>query len=1050
MTDAPPTSRSRSDDAAADASLDATVTPQGDRGWWAAALTLAERAPGHSRRPPTESATRRLRDWRAAHGLGDSGQFTPRLDDLGLGEEDLQSLLAEPPADVAARISAPDWAAFAGDVLAAAAGSRPTAPGVAEPRGATWAGDFARILAPFLDVSDGRLARTAPDDGVDLPAIRAEFRRGLASDLVRLSARALVLDLSAAREAGGLTGPTPQDRFADFVRRRQTPAAFAAFLRRYPVLARIIAQRCQNAIAATAELLRRFATDRPAIVATFFAGRDPGPLTALELGAGDSHQHGRTVGLLRFASGARLVYKPRPLGAHRHFNELVRWLNVRVAAQLSLRTLTVLERDGYGWVEFVAAQPCTDRDGVARFYRRQGFLLALLYALDGADVHYENLIACADQPVLVDVETLFHPHLPVAADADPAAAALARSVHRSALLPLLLLGDDSALDVSGLGGGTAEAIPVPVAGWHAVGTDEMRLVRHTVHGVDADNRPRLASAAADPAGHAEVLLDGFRTGYDMIARHRDELLGPGGAVQRFAADEMRLVARPTRIYQTLLDESTHPGVLRDGLDRDRLFDVLWAGSAGDRVRLRLVPYENAQLWQGDVPFFTLRPGGRDLYSGTDRIADALDSTPLDQVGAKLRGMGDVDRQDQEWVIRAALATRLAYRAHDTGEPDPRPYQASAPDADRLLGAARGIADQIVARGFDDGDRINWLGLEPLDERYWAVMPLGAGLATGYTGVALFLAQLAALTGDARYAAAARRALQPLPALITHFTADPAAAQIVGCGGFAGFGGIAYALAQVAGFLDDRAAAELIAPIVHLADTTLDSSDDDSVHGGVAGCLVSMLAVHAMSGLADARTIADRAARRLLETAAARTTGPGFAFGAAGTGWALLRYAAAADDARAGRRGRDQLVSAAVTAHGHSWCEGRPGVVLALLDTLEGATDGIRALVDRTVDSVTRSGPLPNHSLCHGELGRLELVGAADRPAQLPRAGMALSALDTSGPQCGTPGRVTDPGLLHGLAGIGHGLLRVARPDRIPAALLLQPATPTHPSQRRNS
>ena len=610
---------------------------------------------------------------------------------------------------------------------------------------------------------------------------------------------------------------------------------------------------------------------------------------------------------------------------------------------------------------------------------------------------------------------------------------------------MLLLGDDAALDVSGLGGGTAEAMPVPVAAWYAAGTDEMRLVRDTVHGTGADNRPRLDGVAADPAGHTEALVDGFRTGYDLIAGHRAELLGPGGAVQRFAGDELRLVARSTRVYQTLLDESTHPGVLRDGLDRDRLFDVLWAGSAGDRVRLRLVRHESAQLWQGDVPIFTLRPDRRELRSGSgEQIPDVLARTPLEQVGDKLRQLGAVDRQDQEWVIRAALATRLAHRAHEAGEPEPHPYPASAPDADRLLAAARGIADHIVARGFDDGDRINWLGLEPLDERYWDVMPLGAGLATGYTGVAVFLAQLAAVTADARYAAVALRALRPLPALIEQLTADPEAARIVGVGGFSGFGGIAYALAQVAGFLGDHEVAQLVAPVVGLADATLDAADDDSVYSGVAGCLAAMLAVHAMTGLDPARATAGRAAQRLLEPATPRRDGgPGFAFGTAGAGWALLRYAQVAGDAQAGQRGRDHLLAATTVAGGHSWCRGRPGAVLALLDTRLDTTGDTRALVESTVAGVGRTGPLANHSLCHGDFGRLELLGAADRPAQLARAGMTLSALDEAGPQCGTPGRVTDPGLLHGLAGIGHGLLRLAHPDRIPAALLLHPAHPHH-------
>ena len=42
---------------------------------------------------------------------------------------------------------------------------------------------------------------------------------------------------------------------------------------------------------------------------------------------------------------------------------------------------------------------------MVRFYRRQGALLALLYALEATDFHAENLIASGEFPVLIDLET---------------------------------------------------------------------------------------------------------------------------------------------------------------------------------------------------------------------------------------------------------------------------------------------------------------------------------------------------------------------------------------------------------------------------------------------------------------------------------------------------------------------------------------------------------------------------------------------------------------------------------------------------------------------
>ena len=92
-----------------------------------------------------------------------------------------------------------------------------------------------------------------------------------------------------------------------------------------------------------------------------------------------------------------------------------------------------------------------------------------------------------------------------------------------------------------------------------------------------------------------------------------------------------------------------------------------------------------------------------------------------------------------------------------------------------------------------------------------------------------------------------------------------------------------------------------------------------------------------------------------------------------------------------------------------------------------------------------AGPSTNHCLGHGELGNLELLARAGVAGALNRrAGTVLDQLETTGPRCGTPGGIPTPGLLVGLAGIGHGLLRLAFPQRVPSVLLLEPALDAQP------
>ena len=149
-------------------------------------------------------------------------------------------------------------------------------------------------------------------------------------------------------------------------------------------------------IAVSSEFLRRLDADWEAICHDLALGSDPGPLSGLE-GAGDTHRGGRRVILATFASGFRLVYKPKSLAVDLHFQELLAWLNERGATP-SFRTLHLLDRRTYGWVEHVSTVGCTSTAEVERFYARLGGYLALFYALEATDFHAENLLASGEHP----------------------------------------------------------------------------------------------------------------------------------------------------------------------------------------------------------------------------------------------------------------------------------------------------------------------------------------------------------------------------------------------------------------------------------------------------------------------------------------------------------------------------------------------------------------------------------------------------------------------------------------------------------------------------
>ncbi|MEV4195200.1 lanthionine synthetase LanC family protein, partial [Streptomyces toxytricini] len=408
----------------------------------------------------------------------------------------------------------------------------------------------------------------------------------------------------------------------------------------------------------------------------------------------------------------------------------------------------------------------------------------------------------------------------------------------------------------------------------------------------------------------------------------------------------------------------------------------------------------------------------------------------------------------------------------TGPAGP-PAPPAPPEPSRLLAAACGLADELAGRAVHGAGRANWLGLEQVSGDHWAVLPMGGGLAQGYPGVALFLAQLGALTGAERYTALARQAVRPLPALVSVLARDADLAAAVGPGALDGIGGIAYALARLAPLLGDGLADCLPDALDALERAALAGGDVPAgLADGLAGALAAAHAVRRTPGLPGAHraaATADRLADRLLAEVGKRPegtgAGPGFARGDAGIGWALLRHSAAAGRGSGARSGDDPyaragraLLRPAVEVvlrrpDGLGWYGGLAGTVLAAADVpaaLGGPLLPAGAL-DRCAALLGAASECPDLSLYRGLLGPLELLGlpacrghAGAAAALGRRAGEALARLEDHGRRCGTPDHVPSPGFLTGLSGIGYALLRLGFPQAVPSVLLLEPAAPAAP------
>src|SRR5581483_8136465 len=192
---------------------------------------------------------------------------------------------------------------------------------------------------------------------------------------------------------------------------------FAHFFETYPVLARLAGVALDAWIARTVELLERLHADRARLADAFALGPDE-VVTRIDAGLSDPHDEGRSVAILTFESGVRLAYKPRSIALDAAFGEALAWCNararflppgdeepVRFAVPRSLACGT------HGWVEAIAPAPCASERARERADFAGGMLLAAAYLLGMTDGHGENVVADGERLVLVDAETVLHPHV---------------------------------------------------------------------------------------------------------------------------------------------------------------------------------------------------------------------------------------------------------------------------------------------------------------------------------------------------------------------------------------------------------------------------------------------------------------------------------------------------------------------------------------------------------------------------------------------------------------------------------------------------------------
>ena len=907
---------------------------------------------------------------------------------------------------------------------------------------------FEELLLPFIYIARQKLiAQTGSNYHLILEVAHAMLERSFLSSLAGICQSALELKFSDFRTSRQSTLaylmrqfqniPTSREQYQTFIL-EMLAGGFRSFFLEYPVLARLVAVVTDLWVDATKEFIQRLASNLAEIQQTFQAEAKLGQVVALKSALSDPHHDRRSVIAVTFDSGLKLVYKPRDLGLEEVYSNLLSWFNQH-GISLKFKLLKVLNYSTYGWVEFVESLPCKDQQEVQRYYQRTGMLLCVLYLLKANDCHHENLIASAEYPVLVDMETLMHHQVRETEDLEKYAKApqianqllYEDSVLRSNLLPQWLFGPDKKVtfDLSGLGGDTEQETAYRVAKLHNINTDDMRLCYEFVKMLPKANLPRLDHITQSPNNYVEEIVDGFQQMYHFLVTHQEALLSSDSPLTALTHQQVRFVFRPTRVYASILNSTLQPKYLRDGIERSMQIDTLsraLLSSDAQSPFWSLLRAERQALEQMDVPHFTAYSDSDSLtVSPTRQLEQCFQAAPYQRVIDCLRQLSHHDLSQQVSIIRTSLYSRVARKSISTLLSENLCEKVLNLDAvapltqEQLVQQAVMIANQLQLRAIRaDDSSATWIGLEylPQAERL-QLQPLGWGLCDGSCGVALFLAALANVTGNQEFRDLGLEALLPVRRVLQNTSStkiQQMLAKQIGIGAGMGIGSILYALVRISQFLGEPTLLQDAKQVASwLQPEWINTDENLDIVLGAAGTILGLLALYEVttdptvleqaiacgSHLLSCQTTSKTDHRAWLTLNGKFLTG--FSHGAAGIAYALLRlyettqiptFLAAAREALDYER---SVFSPAAenwpdlrnekNSFMTSWCHGAPGIGLARLGGLSVLDNfEVRQEIEFALKTTQKSSLLRVDRLCCGNFGLIEVLLVASRQLSSPK------------------------------------------------------------------
>ena len=733
-------------------------------------------------------------------------------------------------------------------------------------------------------------------------------------------------------------------------------------------------------------------------------------ISKLSIGHGDTHCNGKSVTCLKSKDDVTFFYKPHDMDVDVKFYKLLDILH-QTANLWAFNTPKIFVGEGYGCVAKVDEKSCKTEKEVKCYYRRCGELLAVFYSINTVDIHFENIIASGEYPVVIDLETLFNPKL-VSPVIDNKSSALIKavdaysvSVMSIGMLPLYM---ESGVEVGGLGGDAVQITQSRVDKCVVNKEDGILIKKITTEIEPENNIPIFNGVKVKTVDYISELLLGFDKTYRWIIGHKEEYFN--NVKSLFSNVSCRLIIKSTRQYGRLLGTSLHQEFSRKPFERDIIL-----------YRNLIDQYENyptisrrefEDLRQGDIPYFTFKINSNKIYdSNNNEMSGAEIEDVFGYVKAKIESFSLEDLKRQEEYIQASFISKrniTDYTGLEFIEYD------NKLEPDKWVETAKEIGDFLIEKmiiGVNDSGNAdgvwNCVTLQGLEEDTWVPTVLSNEMYSGNTGIGLFFLVLWEFTGEDKYFDALMKTIELPIRQLDELDTQPV------LGAFTGHAGTLYLLNEITTIYEDEQYRTLaIEKLQELVDSIPTDKMLDLI-GGVTGLLGVTLKLASRHENNQNFTKEILAMLNHLRNSAKRTENgdvywnvafdknySGFAHGNAGIHTFiylatefldsdcyndLIQDSMKRERTHYNHKQRNWKKSFYDEKYSNAWCHGSTGILLSKLLLKEHGfsdeyiDDEIRCALENTINNGFGNNP----TFCHGDLGSLEVIYKAGKVLNRP-------------------------------------------------------------------